>query len=137
MTFAESLRTWIRDPIIAPLFVILTLSIAVLALTVWIAVRGGTFNVRLFPRFLVDHVLAEFVPLAVLAFLVWIFGWAYPEGERNELETFGLATLGAAYGAGCLAVIGRHVRKILELVGAAAPAARAEAATGSVDGGPR
>lgn len=115
MTFAEALRTWIRDPVIAPLFVILALGVAILALTVFRAIGSGTFDITRLPRFLFDYVLAEFVPLAVLGFVVWTFGWAFPE-PRTEIETLGLAALGTAYSAGCLAVIAKDVRKLLDLV---------------------
>ena len=47
MTFLETLQTWLRDPIVAPLFLLLLLTLAIFVLTVARAVQAGTFDATL------------------------------------------------------------------------------------------
>ena len=116
MQFAETLRTWLRDPVVAPLFVLLVLTLAILALSIVRAIQAGTFDATLLPRFLRDYVLAEFLPLTILGFLVWIFGFVYPEPDRDVLQQLGLAALAGTYATGAAAAIAKYVAKLLALI---------------------
>ena len=110
------METLLRDPIVAPLFVLLALTLAIFVLTVARAIAAGTFDATLLPRFLRDYVLAELIPLAVLGFLVWTFGAIYPEGNRDIVQTLGLGALAATYTAGAVATVAKYLAKLMELV---------------------
>lgn len=111
-----NLETLLRDPVIAPLFILLALTLAILVLSVARAVASGTFDATLLPRFLRDYLLAEFIPLAILGTLVWLFGIVYPESEREIVQTLGLAALAGTYATGTAAAIAKYVAKLFELV---------------------
>ena len=119
--FLDTFRLWLRDPIVAPLFILLVLTLAILVLTVARAIQSGTFDATLLPRFLRDYLLADWIPLAALGLVVWVFGAVYPEGSRDLIQTLGLGALSVTYATGIAAAVAKYVVKLTELVRGPAP----------------
>lgn len=62
----DEFRAFLSDPLVAPLWSLACLSLAVFVLTVWRSIQASMFDVHKLPKLLDSLVLRKLVPLALI-----------------------------------------------------------------------
>jgi hypothetical protein len=101
----DHITQFLNDPLVAPLWAFLVLSLCVCALTVWRAIGTHTFDIEKLPNILSTTVLQTFVPLAILG----VASLSVTDGLIKD----GLIT---AYSAGIAAAAASELRQLLDAI---------------------
>jgi len=99
------IETFLRDPLVQPLWAFALLSLAVFVLTVWRAIEAGQFDVHKLPQLLDTLVLRKLVPLAVLGIVA-----------KTAVDPVTSDALTGFYLAGVLAAAAAAVAKLIDAV---------------------
>jgi len=99
------IERYLNDPLVAPLWALAALSLAVFVLTVWRAIEAGAFDLAKLPRLLDTLVLRRLVPLALLG------ATAYAVTDPTTKDA-----LIVAYSGGVVAAAAAEAMQLLDAV---------------------